>query len=373
MASPQERLENIANELRNGQDSERVTVRAFLSWFGVHRRGYYKVLRIREALKKVGLVTKPDFEGAYIDSEIEFAIVQHDPITGHLAGVFPPLGGSGSATLIGVETVSAVGTLSGTISTTIASPLLGGGVPDPTYRIGKLAAANRPPIWIVPDAPLGEAVTLMLLHDFSQLPVMQNERVVKGVISWRSIGSRLALGCGGDTVRQFIDTAVQISADESLFRAIGTIVDREYVLVRDSTQRISGIVTTSDLSLQFQQLAEPFLLLGEIENHVRRLIDGKFTRDDVRAVQDPGDDDRDVQSVADLTFGQYVRLLENPEMWEKVEIRIDRGAFVHQLDRVREIRNDVMHFDPDGVAPEELTTLREFVHFFQTLQSIGTS
>ena len=249
--------------------------------------------------------------------------------------------------------------------------LLEGGLSDPTYRIGKLAAANRPPVSIAVDAPLHEAVTLMMLHDFSQLPVMQGTRTVKGIITWKSIGSRLALGTGGDTVRDFMEPASEISADASLAAAIRTIVDRHYVLVRDTEQQISGIVTTTDVSLRFQQLAEPFLLLGEIENHVRCLIDGKFRLEEVETFRSPDDPDRDVQSVSDLTFGEYRRLLENPEMWEKLDIRVDRFSFVEQLDRVREIRNDVMHFDPDGVRDEELRTLRQFVQFLQGLQAMG--
>ena len=75
----------------------------------------------------------------------------------------------------------------------------------PTYRIGKLAAANRQTQSVTPDASLSEAVTLMLLHDFSQLPVMQGDRQVKGVISWQSIGSRVALNCKGTVVREFMD------------------------------------------------------------------------------------------------------------------------------------------------------------------------
>ena len=42
-----------------------------------------------------------------------------------------------------------------------------------------------------------------------------------------------------------------ITYDTSLFEAITEIVKHEYVLVRDGTNKISGIVTTSDLSGEF--------------------------------------------------------------------------------------------------------------------------
>lgn len=362
------RLQSIAEQLRKGDTPERITVRSLLRWFGVYRRGYYKVRRIRRALEGVGLRTEPDFESAWIDSEVTFALAKIAGV-GDVDAPPPKVEATGIVVPPSI-TILPVPTPTDLAPSTVT--LLSGSVADPTYRIGKLEAANRTPLTVAPETSLQEAVTLMLSHDYSQLPVMQGERTVKGVISWTTIGSRLVLRCSGDHVRDFMDQAREVSADTSLFAAIGAIVENQYVLVRDRENRISGIVTTSDLSLQFQQLAEPFLLLGEIENHIRRLIDGKFTADEVRAVRDPGDD-RVVQSVADLTFGEYQRLLEHPDRWSKLKLNIERTSFIQQLDRVREIRNEVMHFDPDGTADEDLVTLRRFVRFLQTLQEIGAT
>ena len=357
--TPDERLTALAEQLTSGETPPPVTVRAFLGWFGAQRRGYYISKMIRRHLDVAGLSTEPDFEGAFIDAEIAFR-----------------LGESSDST----ETAPSHGDGSGVLHTASELPesstplvFVGGGVPDPTHRIGKLAAANTAPVTVTPDTTLREAVTLMLMHNYSQLPVMQGERTVKGMITWESIGSRLALNCSGTLVRDYLIPAVELSADASLFSAISAIVEHQYVLIRGAELKITGIVTTSDLSIQFQQLAEPFLLLGEIENHIRRILDGRFTADELKTVLDPTDKGRDVQSVADLTFGEYVRLLENPARWQSLQLGFDRAAFTKQLDLVREIRNDVMHFDPDGVADGELIALRKFAGFLQTLQSMGAT
>lgn len=139
------------------------------------------------------------------------------------------------------------------------------------------------------------------------------------------------------------------------------------MLVRGHDQKITGIVTASDLSLQFQQLAEPFLLLGEIENHVRRVINQRFTPTELESAKDPTDTKRVVTSVADLTYGEYIRLLENPERWDKLNITVDRKTCIEKFESVRRIRNDVMHFDPDGIPEKDLMTLREFARFLQRL------
>jgi len=45
--------------------------------------------------------------------------------------------------------------------------------------------------------------------------------------------------------------------------------------------------------------------------------------------------------------------------------------FVSRLNRVREIRNDVMHFDPDGLEDTDLFILREFAQFLKRLRDVG--
>lgn len=350
------RIVTIAQQLRNGTAISPITVREFLTWFGAQRRGYWIVFSIREALAQNNLRTEPDFESEYIDSPISFVLTEQ--ASSEELAQQPPI--ELAATV--VATASVMAELS-------VSP----SYVDPTYRISKLAAANNAPVSVKPDTALIEAATLMLSNDFSQLPVMTSERDVKGVISWTSIGARLALGKNGALVRELMDQPQEIKADSSMFQAIPIIVQHQYVLVRGSDNRISGIVTASDLSLQFQQLAEPFLLLSEIENHIRRLIGNKYSTEELAQSGDPSNSDRHIARVADMTFGEYIRLLENPDRWTKLRLPVDRATFCKQLDRVRMIRNDVMHFDPDGIPDSDLETLREFTRFLQRLQGIGVS
>jgi len=237
---------------------------------------------------------------------------------------------------------------------------------DPTYRIGRLRSVNVVPTSVTPNQTVTEAITIMLTNDFSQLPVMVVEREVKGVISWGSIGSRLVLGLKLNEVRECMEPPHIITYDTSLFEAITEIVNHEYVLVRDGINKVSGIVTTSDLSREFRQLTEPFMLLGEIENHVRSLIQrGSFTNKELHDCCDPNETERLIDGVFDLTFGEYLRLLEKRDFWSRLNLSIDRTIFIDKLDKIRDIRNAVMHFDPDGITDPELDTLRKFAGFLQ--------
>jgi hypothetical protein len=207
----------------------------------------------------------------------------------------------------------------------------------------------------------------MLQYDFSQLPVMQGEREVKGMVTWKSIGLRKALGSKCERVADCREDARIVDSNRTLFDAIPTIVGYGYVLVRQRDRRISGIVTASDLSLQFQALAEPFLLLREIELHVRRLIRGKVLKEDFALLDERTAISRQPQDIADLTFGEYVRLLQHPDIWGKLNLRVDGAVLTSLLEDVRKVRNYVMHFDPDPMTNDELNTLKRTVRLMQEL------
>ena len=127
----------------------------------------------------------------------------------------------------------------------------------------------------------------------------------------------------------------EVSADISIFDAINLIVRHEFILVRSQDRRITGIVTASDLNLQFQMLTEPFLVLSEIENLLRNIIGACFTPEELLDACNPGAVDREITSAIDLTFGEYIRLIENPERWERLSLMIDRRLFCDCTDRVR--------------------------------------
>ena len=306
---------------------ERITVRNLLGKFNYMRRTKYIVSRIRNALEKSELRIFPDFEFAYIDSTISIMLLSE-----------------------GIDAYT-------------------DGLGDPTVRIGTLEAANRRPSFVNPNKPLSAAVTLMQLKDFSQLPVIDGKgfRDVKGVISWKSIGSRLALGQENDLVRDYMNPARVIHSEAPLLDAIDDISEHGYVLVIGADKSIAGIVTGSDIAKQFLQLASPFLLIGEIEGHLRSLVQGKFTLEQLRGSSPNHEGGHKISGPADLTLGDYCRLLQDPDCWSLLNLGIDRALFVDRLDAVREIRNDVMHFDPEGFEPEDYNTLQEFAKFFRDL------
>jgi CBS domain-containing protein len=312
---------------------------------------------IRAALKQLNLITVPDFEIPHIDAPISLKDVSAASL--HPVEI-PPTTTTTTPPPDPLEATKQAAEVAGEAKRI-----------EPAHQISRLRSANTPPEWVNPNASIKEAITIMLANDFSQVPVMQSEREPRGIFSWKSLGARLSLEKKCEYVRECMDEYKELGPEASLYDAIPLIVRHDCVLIRDETKKISGIVTPADLSIQFQALAEPFLLVGAIENQLRGWIAARFQKIELQAAKDPDDTDRRIEDVSDLTFGEYVRLLENPPNWARLQTAIDRKIFVEKLSKVRDIRNDVMHFDPDPMDPSDLEFLRNFAQLLDRLEKLG--
>ena len=333
--------ERLKSEREQGaaQHPEQTTVRKLVNRFGFERRGSLINNRIHNLLDQFDLETVPDFSTVWLDSHISIRLD---------SSKFPP-----------------------TSSTELA---------DATQRIGSMPTANlnvgdEPRLVSVPpDKPLSTATTIMRLKDFSQLPVMPNgnERDVKGIISWKSIGARLTLGAKCDLVQDCLENPAQIlPITTPLVDAMSTVTKHGYVLVKNEHNNISGIVTASDLATQFEISAVPFILTGEIEGHLRRLIHGKFTLEEMRETAKGTQGGKPIDGASDMTLAGYHALLGKTDHWERLNINVDRDQFRAHLESVRDIRNNLMHFNPDGLSLKEIALLRNLARFFEDLVRCG--
>ena len=333
--------QRLKAEIADGaaQHPEKITVREFVNRFGFERRGSWIVDHIQNLLDHHELETVPNFSTVWIDAEIS----------------------------IGLDSTK--------YSEAPVTELT-----DATQRISSLPSANLnvregTKLWTVPPTkPLQTATTIMQLNDFSQLPVMPggNNRDVKGIISWKSIAARMVLNAKCDLVQDCMEKDVQIlPISTPLVEAFSAVKKHECILVKREDSTISGIVTASDLASQFEISAVPFALIGEIEGHLRRLVHGKFDREELRSTATGIEGGKQIDGASDLTLAGYHSLLGKSEHWERLQLNVDKDEFRNHLDRVREIRNNLMHFNPDGLSPAEIDTLYNLARFFEELVRFG--
>lgn len=352
MISVPPQLKETAEKVYGNQRTRAVKVRNFLSWFGAQRRGAQVALEIRKALKKVKLETEPDFQTANIEGLIRFR-AQSGTDTKKLVKL--------RATVTGKSTLTAAATVVPDVSDEAIERTAQVVLSDPTPRLGTVFA-SRKPVTVSRNDRLTRAMTLMVNHDYSQLPVMSGSRTVDGLISWKTIGDAAILhrkNC--ELVEDCLEKeGFEILPDDCpLPKAIKTIADNDFVLVRDSANEIVGIVTHFDLAEQYHSLAEPFLLLYEIEMSLRQLIVlADIPLEVLKKARDPRDSGRKVENVNDLSFGEYVRLLNAPENWQRIHLNLSRSAFMGEMRKIAKVRNEVMHFSTDPLEKEKLDVLR---------------
>ncbi len=339
-------LDQVVAILKEEKAVPPVTIRTFLSWFDVQRRTRLNVEYIDGELDKANVKTVPNYRETWVDNSITFEFMKASEVESRNSAA---------------KTSSDHG----------EERLEHGAADDPSFKIGKILTEDNAPVSVKPNASLDEATTIMLTQNFSQVPVMTNERDVKGVVSWASIGTRTAAKITGADVQSFMDEAHEIAASATFFEAIGVIRESGYVLVRGPDRRIIGIVTATDVAHQFEAISTPFLLLAEIENHLRSLIAKKLIRPDIMRACSPEHLPEKFSAISELTFGNLVKILEHTDNWEKLDLRLDRPVFCKELWAVNRIRNDVMHFDPDPLSDQDIAKLRNVSRLFDSLRSMG--
>ena len=223
---------------------------------------------------------------------------------------------------------------------------------DFTMRIGDLVPENQELASVKPNDDLSQAMNVMTCNNYSQLPVRDEAGKLKGVISWRSIGEKGAeLGSTRSMlVKDYMDTCVKaISLHTSLFDVIQEIEDRDYIVVADDNSEVKRIVTASDLANRFEKFSRAFAYIGGIDLQLRNLIEYKLNEAEAircalrgKYPECGGESEVDPGLIEKPDFGKYVRILNSrPDI---LNLSDKDENIVCQVDKVRLIRNKVMHF-----------------------------
>ena len=235
--------------------------------------------------------------------------------------------------------------------------------PDTGLTVGNLPSALQGVESVSPQSTFEEAITKMLLNDYSQLAVLAGLSNLRGAISWKSIAQARHLNHDA-SLADAIVPAEPVRYDTELIDVLQRLYEDDFVFVRGPQGRISGIVTAADVVLAYGDMSMPFLLVGQIDVLLRRLITRTVPIDLVIAACDP-DGSRGITGFDDLTVGDYQRTLESGEVWARLRWPIDRSIFIKRLDEIRRYRNDIMHFDPDPLSQRAVVALRNFSAFLK--------
>lgn len=328
-----------------------ISVRGLMKSVGHYRRDTNVNHDLRKRLQRSKLTTDPEFELVSIDSKIRIL----------------PLDGKKPAPKPQKEApAKAQENPAGTEPPQLPEEQL-----EVFRTIGQLTSAVRPPVQIAKEESISRAVTLMLQEGVDHLVVCRSLRNIEGIVTWTTLGKK---SVGRQKVTQVADCmerdAYTVPYNSPLFDVVREITRRGIVLVADQTRAVTGSVTSADIAEQFVNLSEPFLFLEQIENHLRSLLRAaRLNQEALQGLVDPMDEARKARTktVSDLTFGETLRAFEKPEIWDKLQINLDRKTVIGGLAKVNEIRNKVMHFHPDGISSDDRELLSRTKSMLQIL------
>ncbi len=231
---------------------------------------------------------------------------------------------------------------------------------DAGLTVGNLPSALGGVASVTPNATLDEAITIMLLNNYSQLAVLSGQRNLRGTVTWQSIAEARHDKPDTKLNDTIIENPPEVPYSKHLIDVLDLLRTEDFVFVRNAERAISGIVTTADVAHVYGDLATPFFLVGELDRSLRHIISLKFNFPLIKDFCDPTGA-RALESVNDLTMGDYQQVLAHPEKWNQLGLPLDRVTFIKRLNELREIRNNIMHFNPDSVPLGAVDKLRHVI------------
>ena len=218
---------------------------------------------------------------------------------------------------------------------------------DLAWRIGSLSLVKKV-ITVHPGQSVGVAIERMVAGEYSQLPVVDEYRRLKGVITWESIAHAQFTRRPGQVSDAMLSNPYICRESEELFARIDDIQWRGFLVIVDGENVVCGILTAADLSGELRNRVQPFTVLEEIERRLRRAV-SPLSVEELRESFAEGDSRaKKINSPDDLTLGNYSYVLDDETRWGKLRWPYERADMVDRLRKVAEYRNAIAHWDIDA-------------------------
>ena len=213
-------------------------------------------------------------------------------------------------------------------------------------------------ICVKQDDTIREALKLMIENDFSQLPVVDRDRNLVGLISERSIVRtyyHLAEGLSllDQQINHCVTPPVTLPPNSDLFDALNRLKDKNVtaiLIVKD--KKPLGVLTDYDTTQFIRDISEGLILVEDIEVALRQRIERSFPDENTMLAAlmstfkpDRRDPSKPAKAFDELSFYDYIQLITNERNWPKFKGTFEpMEMFVKLMEPVRETRNQLAHF-----------------------------
>lgn len=277
------------------------------------------------------------------------------------------------------------------------------------FTVQQLIEGHKEPITMLPQDKAQKALALMIEHDFSQLPVIDEKKKPLGIVTSDSILRALnnfGIPLSELQVSHAIVKVDQYSPDEDLFDLLDDLKNTYAVLIANAEGTLIGIVTSYDTTEYFRRRAEDMMYVEDIESTLKDFIRSAFNITDdtdqktlatvitevtdadsrkkfqgtlshylnrldmnnVKLNQDLAEEvfakhftgKESTKTLDDLTLNDYIQLLLHKSKWPyfNAVFHLKSEAIRTLLNGVRNTRNDLAHFHGE-ISPNQ----RDQLHF----------
>jgi CBS domain-containing protein len=239
------------------------------------------------------------------------------------------------------------------------------------YQVQQIIEGKGLPICVTRDDAVSSALSLMVEHDFSQLPVIKKVEefeVPEGMITYEGIlrGVRNFNAKIDDLkVRDVMVSAPVHRIEDDMFDILDRLKETNAVLVVEEITGVPdlvGIVTSFDATEYFRKHTEDLMRVEDIEVMLKEFIKIPYTNENdeldlaklnevsAKAASNRENASADrIKTFEELTLSEYISMLMMREYWPSYEkiFNVKRDFLRELLFRVRDIRNALAHFRGD--------------------------
>ena len=206
---------------------------------------------------------------------------------------------------------------------------------------------------------LSKATSLMRINNFSQIAVLDTAHQLKGIVSWKTIGSSFVDIDENSLVEDFMSKKIKTaSLNTSIFEILNEINNNEedFIFIKDEFNKWCGIVTSHDIVKKYSNLIKPLMFLESIEKRLRKIISEtmEIKIDEVNEILK-----KDYSTFDDFVFSDYQQIINSNSKYKR-QNKLDNSVFNSKLQEINEIRNKFMHFRVEGLNDFEIRNLEVF-------------
>lgn len=239
----------------------------------------------------------------------------------------------------------------------------------------KLLQDHPEPVCVRQNQKVSDALALMIANDYTQLPVIDANDHLLGLISERSIvetyfHERASVSLLDLSVDHCQTRAITLPPEADLFEALDRL--REvYAIVVVKDGRPFRMLTDYDTTHYFRDVSEGSIIIEDIEVTLRKYAEAAFPNEKamdaalIRAFgADKKDPTRPSRQYDRLSFYDHLQLIRTEENWGKFQETLHpKELFSSLMEQVREIRNQLAHYrdDLDPVQRNALLRARDWL------------